>query len=408
MILSVLIWILLALAALLAIPITVFWLECVAAFFPTHTVTKSAYSSPIKTAILIPAHNEASGIQRVLEDLASQLSDCHQLVVIADNCTDETANMARSLGVTVIERQDATRRGKGYALDFGVRFLANQPNGEVPEVVVVVDADCILQPGTLPRIVERAAKTGRPVQAIYLMEQPIQPKPRDAVSALAFLVKNWVRPRGLARLQIPCSLTGTGMAFPWTVIQSAKLASGNIVEDMQLGVDLAIAGYPPMFCDHTRVTGLLPQQDQAAKKQRTRWEHGHLQTILTQVPKLLQAALSQRRFDLFAIAFDLSIPPLSLLVLLWMVMTGLSLLIGLVGLSWLPGLLMAIEGGLIITAILMAWLGFGRTELPAQALLAAPLYLLWKIPLYFAFLVRPQTEWIRTARDPVKSSSSQN
>jgi cellulose synthase/poly-beta-1,6-N-acetylglucosamine synthase-like glycosyltransferase len=409
MILSALIWTLLALAFLLAIPITVLFVECVVALLPTRTAVVAVNSSShLKTAVLIPAHNEASGLQRVLTDLLPQLSDRDRLVVIADNCTDETAHIARSVGATVIERRDATHRGKGYALDYGVRFLADQSNGAVPDVVVIVDADCILQPGTLQQIAHQAAKTGRPTQAIYLMEQPAQPKPRDAVSALAFLVKNLVRPRGLAWLQVPCSLTGTGMAFPWAVIQAAALASGNIVEDMQLGVDLAIAGYPPLFCDNTRVTGLLPQQEQAAKKQRTRWEHGHLQTILTQVPKLLQAALSQKRFDLLAIAFDLAIPPLSLLVLLWMAVAGLSLLAGVAGLSWLPGLLLVSEGVLIFLSILVAWLGFGRAELPAQALLAAPLYLLWKIPLYFAFLIRPQTEWVRTDRDPVKTSGSQH
>lgn len=404
MVLSILFWTLLALVFLLAIPTVVLFVECIAALFLS-TVVETVDTSHLKTAILMPAHNEASGIQRVLAELLLQLSDRDQLVVIADNCTDETANIARSTGATVIERQDANRRGKGYALDYGIHFLANQPNSALPDVVVIIDADCILQPGTLQKVAHQAAKTGRPAQAIYLMEQPTQPKPRDAVSALAFLVKNLVRPRGLAQLQVPCGLTGTGMAFPWSVIKTAALASGNIVEDMQLGVDLAIAGYPPQFCDNTRITGLLPQQEQAAKKQRTRWEHGHLQTILTQVPKLLRAALAQKRLDLFAIALDLSVPPLSLLILLWMAVTGLSLLAGVLGVSWLPLLGLAIEGLLIFIAILVAWVGFGRTELPAQALFAAPLYLLWKIPLYFAFLVRPQTEWIRTDRDPVNPGS---
>jgi cellulose synthase/poly-beta-1,6-N-acetylglucosamine synthase-like glycosyltransferase len=396
-------WILLALSLLLAIPIAVLLIECIAALLPRSTVVNLANSADLKTAILVPAHNEASGIQRVLESLLQQVSPPDQLVVIADNCTDETAAIARSTGATVIERQDPSRRGKGYALDYGIQFLAADP----PDVVVIVDADCILQAGTLQKIAVQAAQTGRPTQAIYLMEQPAEPKPRDAVSALAFLVKNLVRPRGLSKMQVPCLLTGTGMAFPWSVMQTITLASGNIVEDMQLGVDLAIAGHPPLFCDATRVTGLLPQQDQAAKTQRTRWEHGHLQTILTQVPKLLKAAVSQRRFQLLALALDLSVPPLSLLILLWITATGMALLsAGLLGVSWLPFLLQVLSGVLIVVAILAAWVGFGRTELPVRALLAAPLYLLWKIPLYFAFLVRPQTEWVRTDRDPVKTPES--
>ena len=132
-----------------------------------------------------------------------------------------------------------------------------------------------------------------------------------------FWSKTGVRPQGLDRLGFPGILTGTGMAFPWSVIQSASLASGNIVEDMQLSMDLAIAGHPTLFCPDTKVIGLLPQQAQAAKSQRTRWEHGHLQTMLTQVPRLVREALRQKRLDLLVIALDLSVPPLSLLVMIW-------------------------------------------------------------------------------------------
>lgn len=395
--------ILLTIALLLSIPVAVLGIECIAALFPTRRSDRAAPTSDpktsnLKTAVLVPAHNEAIGIQRVLAQLLPQLSSGDRLVVIADNCTDETATIARSTGATVIERQDTTRRGKGYALDYGMAFLAADP----PDVVVIVDADCLVQQGTLQRIAQQAAATDRPVQALYLMEQPTQPRPKDAVSALAFLVKNLVRPRGLAQLGLPCLLTGTGMAFPWSVIRQVSLASGNIVEDMQLGIDLAIAKRPPLFCHNTRVIGLLPQQEQAATTQRTRWEHGHLQTILTQVPKLLNAALKQKRLDLLAIALDLSVPPLSLLIMAWLAATGLAGLAGILGVSWLPAFVLAIEGVLIFIAVFSAWMRFGRTELPARTLLAVPFYVLWKIPLYFAFLVRPQTEWVRTERDQIE------
>jgi cellulose synthase/poly-beta-1,6-N-acetylglucosamine synthase-like glycosyltransferase len=330
-----------------------------------------------------------------LQGLIAQLDDPSQLVVIADNCTDETAAVARSTGATVIERQDPTRRGKGYALDYGIQFLAADP----PEVVIIMDADCLVQPGTLQQIAQQAVVTHRPIQALYLMEQPTDPKPKDAVSALAFLMKNQVRPSGLAQFNLPCLLAGTGMAFPWRVIQKATLASGNIVEDMQLGVDLAIEGHPALFCGTAKVMGLLPQQQHAAKSQRTRWEHGHLQTIVTQVPKLLKAAFSQRRFDLLALALELAVPPLSLLVMGWLALMGLSVITGFLGASWLPTILLGIAGGMMATAVLAGWFRFGRTTLPPQTLLAVPLYILWKVPLYLAFLFKPQTEWVRTDRD---------
>lgn len=406
---------LLFLALLLLIPIAVLFVECLAALKPLPANPTNQHRP--RVAVLVPAHNEALGIQPVLKQLLAELHPSDQLVVIADNCTDQTAAMAEATGATVITRQDSERRGKGYALDYGLNFLAaGSPDVETgpevvpevgPEVVIVVDADCLVQPGTLGQIATAAAQTGRPVQATYLMELPSQPQPKDAVSALAFLVKNWVRPQGLYSLGFPGILTGTGMAFPWSVIRSVSLASGNIVEDMQLSMDLAIAGYPTLFCPDTKVIGLLPQQEQAAKSQRTRWEHGHLQTIRSQVPRLLQAAVQQKRLDLLAIALDLSVPPLSLLIMLWGALTvGALLLCWLVGgLSqvWLSVGLLLLEGGMILLAVVAAWLKFGRADLPAQTLLAVPFYVLWKIPLYLAYLIKPQTKWVRTERDPSKS-----
>ncbi|MFM7425785.1 MAG: glycosyltransferase family 2 protein [Elainella sp.] len=406
---------LLAAALLLLIPSGVLFLECFAALLPARPVELAA-TRP-RLAVLVPAHNEELGIQPVLQQLLKQLGPDDQLVVIADNCTDSTAAQARATGATVIERQDSERRGKGYALDYGLQYLAGKltnSQGEPllpadqlagqPDVVAVVDADCLVEDGTLARIAAAAHTTGRPVQATYLMERPARPKPKDAVSALAFLVKNWVRPQGLHNLGFPGILTGTGMAFPWSVIRTVSLASGNIVEDMQLSMDLAIAGYPTLACPHTRVTGLLPQQEQAAKSQRTRWEHGHLQTLRSQVPRLLQAALWQRRVDLAAIGLDLLVPPLSLLVMLWAGVMALALLLGLLTQLWLPTGLLLLEGGLIGVAVLAAWAKFGRADLPALTLLAVPFYVLWKVPLYLAYVIKPQTKWVRTERDAVSKS----
>lgn len=384
----------LALVAALGVllPVTVLFVECVAALWPAKAAAMAARP---RLAVLVPAHNESSGIEPVLRALVTQLEAADRVVVIADNCTDDTAACARSSGVIVIERQDNDRRGKGYALDYGMRFLDSDP----PEVVVVVDADCLVQAGVLERLACAAVANQRPVQAVYLMEPPAQPKPKDAVSALAFLVKNWVRPSGLNRLGFPGILTGTGMAFPWKVLRKVSLASGNIVEDMQLSMDLAILGAPTLFLPSAKVMGLLPQQQSAAKSQRTRWEHGHLRTMRTQVPRLLGQALSQRRLDLAAIAFDLLVPPLSLLVMLWGAVAMAAVAVGLLTHTWLPGLLSAVAGLMIAVAILSAWFKYGRTLLPAKALLAVPFYVLWKIPLYVSYVVKPQTKWVRTERD---------
>ena len=393
--------ILVALSILILIPSLVLVTECVAALFPPKVWRWQRYPRP-RIAILIPAHNEAAGIRATLETLLGQLDSLDQLVVVADNCTDETAAVAREMGAVAIERFDDAHRGKGYALDFGMNFLANQP----PDVVVVVDADCIVEPGAIEQISRVAIARNRAVQATYLLTQPAKPSPKDAVSTLAFTVKNLVRPLGLAQFDLPCPLTGTGMAFPWEALRKVSLASGNIVEDMNLGLDLALAGHPATFCYEARVTSALPQQARAAKSQRTRWEHGHLQTILTQVPRLLKMAFQKRRFDLFAIALDLLVPPLSLLVMLWALAMIIALTATRFSISQIPAIVLGSAGIMILVAIVSAWAKYCRADIPAKVLLTIPLYVLWKIPLYFSFLWKPQTKWIRTERDSADSSRS--
>ncbi len=369
--------------------------ECIAALFPLPAQVSKDDWQDTKVVVLVPAHNEELVIRTTLNDLVPELKHQHRLVVIADNCSDATAEIARAVGATVLERYNLDLKGKGYALEYGLQYLESEP----PDVVVLMDADCKVHPGAIAQLTQQAIATNRPIQGVYLMEKPESPTPKDAVSAFAFKVKNLVRSSGLARMGLPCFLDGTGMAFPWSVIRSVDIANGNIVEDMKLGLDLNIAGHRPMFCPQANVTGYLPQQSQAATSQRTRWEHGHLQTLLTYVPRLLQASLQQKRFDLFISALDLCIPPLSLLVLIWSALMTASLLCGIWGASWIPTSLLASAGAFLLTAIFAAWVKFGRTDIPLLQLLSIPIYILWKIPLYLKFLVKPQKNWVRTERN---------
>jgi len=93
-------------------------------------------------AVLVPAHNESQNLVPTLLDIRAQLGEGDRLVVVADNCTDDTAEVARACQAEVIVRNCPEKRGKSYALDWGVRNL-----GEVrPDTVIIVDADCRLGP----------------------------------------------------------------------------------------------------------------------------------------------------------------------------------------------------------------------------------------------------------------------
>jgi cellulose synthase/poly-beta-1,6-N-acetylglucosamine synthase-like glycosyltransferase len=391
--LTVLVWLLATLALPILLATAILVVEIVAALLPARRY-RGIHEGRPRCAVLIPAHNEEAGIGSTITALLPQLTPGDRILVVADNCTDTTAIVARSAGSEVVERTDPVRRGKGYALDFGVRTL----EADAPAVVVIVDADCIVEAGSLDRLVRAAATTGRPAQAAYQMQAPPGGGTRAQLSAFLFALKNVVRPRGLARLGMPCLLTGTGMAFSWDLLRNAPLSSGNLVEDMQLGIDLALSGRAPLFCPAARVRSELPDARDAAATQRTRWVHGHLRTLATQTPRLFAAAVRSGRFSLLGLALELSIPPLSLLVLLG-VFAALALTAGwLLGGPGLPAAVVVAAGTAAGVAIFSAWLRFGREILPASGLLAVPCELLNRLPILFRYLLRPQGAWVRTAR----------
>jgi cellulose synthase/poly-beta-1,6-N-acetylglucosamine synthase-like glycosyltransferase len=370
-------------------------LECLLAVMGQKSSQAATMPADLTMAVLVPAHNEAVGIGVTLATITPQLRPGDRLIVVADNCTDTTAAEARQAGATVLERQNLTQRGKGYALDFGLRHLA--PNA--PDVVVLVDADCNLQPGSLAALATQAYRTNRPAQAIYLMEKPANPGLKDGISAFAFKVKNWVRPLGLYRLGQPCLLTGTGIALPWQAATAVNIASGHIVEDMKLGLDLALVGYAPQLCQSAWVTSRLPSGGQAAATQRTRWEHGHLQMFTEYVPTLLGQALRQGRIDLLALALELSVLPLTLQVLATVAIAFLTLLTTLLGLGWLPAYLALGALGCLVAGVGLAWLGYGRSDLSLRDMVGLPVYMLSKVSIFSKFLTKPETSWIRTERD---------
>jgi hypothetical protein len=381
-------------SGVLAVPAAVLCVESLAALVPSRRGAQSSGGPRPRTAILVPAHDEEAGIARTVAALRAELGPGDRLLVIADNCTDATAARAREAGAEVAERSDPERRGKGYALSFGAKVLDADP----PDVVIVMDADCRVERGTLEMLARRAHESGNPTQAVYLMHAG-QRDPRSAISEFAFLLRNLVRPLGLARLGWPCQLTGTGMAFPWRVFRDAPATESFLVEDLLMGHELALLGTAPGLDEHVSVGADFPTKDSASLKQRRRWEHGQLAVLLGTAPRLLFGGLRRGDAGLVALGLDALVPPLALFVVLEGGAVALGLVVLLSGGSAIPLAIAGLGASALALGVGAAWLSRGRDVLRLADLAAIPGYVLWKLPLYGSFVKKgAHREWERTER----------
>lgn len=377
-------------------PVGVFSLQVAMAWISRHSGISLVSGSDglPSTVILIPAHNEEKVIAQTLAGLGG-LSPEVKVLVVADNCTDETAAIARAQGAVVVERSNVDLRGKGYALQHGLDCLRANP----PDVVIVLDADCDTTCGDMHRLAVLCADSPVPVQGIYLMHAPPEAGVGSKIAEFAWLVKTMVRPLGWRALGGGCQLMGSGFALPWTVAKDLNLASGHIVEDMKLTLDLAKVRLAPVFVETSRVDSFFPTAVSAQTTQRRRWEHGHLSMVLTEVPFAVLRALRTRNWPLFAVALDLCVPPLSLLVLCLMALSVLSLIQWAIwGITWsgLAALALAVS---LALSVLLSWMGWGRAILSPRDISAVPGFVWRKLTVYGEFLWRRERQWTRTDRD---------
>ena len=211
--------------------------------------------------------------------------------------------------------------------------------------------------------------------------------------------QKFVRPLGLLALGLPCQLTGSGMAFPWRTISNANLASDNIVEDMALGVELALRAEPPLYCPDAEVVSTFPLTSKALQTQRRRWEQGHFQTILRSAWPLVLSGVSNRNVDQIALGLDLAIPPLTALAFVTFMVLALCLALPGFGLSAAPFYVAAADAVLLLSAVIMAWADHGQSVLPVGALPKLAPYLINQLRIYQSILkMRGAAQWTRTDR----------
>jgi cellulose synthase/poly-beta-1,6-N-acetylglucosamine synthase-like glycosyltransferase len=339
-------------------------------------------------AVVIPAHNEAGLIARCVESIvASEVtSGPRQIVVIADNCTDETAALAAAAGARVLVRQDPERRGKGHAL----RFAFNQLQAEGFNAFLVIDADSLVTPNLVRVVVQRLDSGASGVQCRYQVANESSSL-RTRLMAVAFLAFNVLRPRGRAGWGISAGILGNGFALRGEMLQKVPYNSASIVEDLEYHLQLVAASESLEFIDEATVFGEVPAGGDAARVQRSRWEGGRLRMAREWVPRLV-ARIAHGESRLLEPLLDLVTLPLAYQVLLLTFL--LFLPVPLRGYA-------AVALGIIVLHMVYASLLGERPLKTLLTLTAAPFYVAWKLTTLnsvFSASCR-RASWVRTGRD---------
>ncbi|MFM7322165.1 MAG: glycosyltransferase family 2 protein [Armatimonadota bacterium] len=373
-------------------------------------------AADLRVAVVVPAHDEELVLGETLRGIAAQRwpSERLSVVVVADNCTDGTARIAREAGAVVMERTDPVERGKGFALAwaFGRLLGSDSPiPGPVPDAFVILDADTWAEPTMVEQLVAALPDGANGLAAVQGRYGVLNPEGgwRAALMSAAFELCNHVRLLGIDRLGASVGLKGNGMIFSRATLERVPWTGRSVTEDIDYGLDLLEHhGVRVRYAPDAVVRAQMPVTAGQGASQRARWEGGRYRLMRRRVPQLLLAAVRRRDARLIAAALDLSALPLAEIVALLCV-GGAGLAAG--GSSMLPAVRFALAGALGTSALaLAAYVLFGMRVAGAgpeayRALLRVPMYVLWKLTLYVrrraSGAAKPagaDDEWVRTER----------
>lgn len=345
-----------------------------------------------RLAIVVPAHDEATGIHRTLAnllDLARADGDTDVLVV-ADNCHDDTATIARTMGARVLERNDSVRRGKGHALDHAFSTLLQDDY----VAFAVVDADSLAADNFITSLRRHFAAGAQALQARYTVQNGAA-TPRTGLAEIALAGFNVLRPRGRDRLGLSVGILGNGFALRREVLQRVPYAATSVVEDLEYHLRLVAAAQRVEFVDDTEIRGEMPTGSEGCASQRTRWEGGRLRMLGAHALPLAGAILRGGGRFLDPLA-DLLLLPLAHHVMALLAAILLAAATGSATLATLGLASLGVVALHVILAMRVARLPWSRLYLLARI----PAYLLWKLRLLPPTLAGAarNSAWTRTNR----------
>ena len=354
--------------------------------------------------VLVPAHNEELLLGECIKSLQSLKypAEYFTILVVADNCSDRTAPIARAAGVQVLERSNLQEMGKGYALAFGIENAL--PNSEY-DGVVVIDADTVVSPNLLSVFNDRLCAGASAIQARHSIRN-WDVNWFTRLAEARFVLFNHAMSAGRANLRLSADLAGNGMCFSKTLLGHVPWEAYSITEDVEYARRLLLRGYIVEYAPDARVFSDTPTHPKAARGQRRRCEVGRWHVFRSFLVPLLRPPVSRRNV---AAALDLAVP--SFTAFLSLVLVGVALTVCSITILpenvwrslmtlWFISLLLI--SGAVTSALLR--------ECPARVTLSlarVPWYLVWKnIMLVTSGVRRGATPWARADRERPDSGIS--
>lgn len=353
-----------------------------------------------KFAIVVPAHNEGKIIAKTIYSLSGLIypKKNFEVFVVADNCTDNTAQVSRSLGTTVLERTNKDKTGKGYALRWAFdKILAKN---DAFDAIIVVDADSLISGNYLEVMNYYLEQGSRVIQSSDL----VLPNPGNwsiEATRIGFLLYNYVKPLGRKVLNFNMGLRGNGMCFSSEVLKEVPWKAWSLIEDVEYGLILQLNGEKIDFAPEATVLAQMPIEAKNAESQRSRWEIGRYEIIKNYTTKFLTKSIKKRSATYFDVFLDLITPPFVNMMLLVMAILSIAVLLWFFGLLSLVSVLL--WGLLLIIGITYFLVGLYVSDADKnmyKSLLRVPHFILWKVKLYLSVFRKGSTKvWVRTKRD---------
>ncbi|HTR81295.1 MAG TPA: glycosyltransferase family 2 protein [Bacteroidota bacterium] len=354
-----------------------------------------------KFAIIIPAHNEALSIEKTINSIleAEYPRSLFDVIVVADNCSDETGSIAERASAIVYGRTDGTRKGKGYALQWG--FNNALRSSAQYDAFIVVDADSVLSRNALWTLNGYLDQGHQSIQIADIVAPNIGAWTSE-VSRVALTLFNVVRPLGRKMIECSAGLRGNGMCFSRATLERIPWQAHSLTEDLEYGLILLLKGVPTIFCPETSVVATMPAVPKNAESQRTRWEAGRVPVLRKYVPLLFKAILYRPSWQLADALIDLLTPAFVNIVGLILAVLVVKLLLLSAG---VPDAMAYFNFWCLLLTLCGIYVFGGLIAADAdvflfKATLYLPRYIFWKINLYAKLLLKGVTkDWIRTTRE---------